>query len=516
MQTIWQSLIWREWHEHKWKLAALSAIMLSLQFVLIWAEPKFVTLVGPLSGLMAIAPLAVFVAMGTAAGERSEGTLAFVRGLPAERWRIAAAKTAAGAMVLLLPTLLATLLPMCWLAILGRARDKIDLSPLQGAGPFECLAISGLLAAGLAMSCFVWTLAFGIRKQTEIRAGLSGAGVLLAALALLVVRQEFRSISNPTFAMRLVNGINEVGPLGFSLIWDPLVSPWRVAASQLATCSLVLGWSIRRYGGERIVAKGSLTAARTVRGQSIASKRRAIRPAWRTTLAAIAWKQVREAAPFCFVGVVLFLLSVIGLRLLNVADDRFPEGLADAGVTVGMVVALLIGIGTFIGELQGRMLDFWRSRPIEPALWFWTKFVTGLAAAALLLAAPIACSGVYGVTVILVSLPWLAVVYSLAVCMTCCVRHAFYAGILSFTAASFLFVLSEGHKKWLDVVSYYVVLERARVLQFGEWLTGVYLPFLIAATSLAAAIAFAAWLAVKRDLGPHRISRAARTAHPSR
>lgn len=181
-----------------------------------------------------------------------------------------------------------------------------------------------------------------------------------------------------------------------------------------------------------------------------------------------------------------------------------------------MVVALLIGIGTFIGELQGRMLDFWRSRPIEPALWFWTKFVTGLAAAALLLAAPIACSGVYGVTVILVSLPWLAVVYSLAMCMTCCVRHAFYAGILSFTAASFLFVLSEGHKKWLDVVSYRVVLERARVLQFGEWLTGVYLPFFFAATSLAAAIAFAAWLAVKRDLGPHRISRAARTAHPSR
>ena len=43
MQTIWRSLVWREWHEHKWKLAALAAIMFPLQLFVIVTDPGLTT-----------------------------------------------------------------------------------------------------------------------------------------------------------------------------------------------------------------------------------------------------------------------------------------------------------------------------------------------------------------------------------------------------------------------------------------------------------------------------------------
>jgi hypothetical protein len=201
--------------------------------------------------------------------------------------------------------------------------------------------------------------------------------------------------------------------------------------------------------------------------------------------------------------------------MLNAERGEFAEALSAAGISVAMLAGLLVGIGTFIGELQPRTMDFWRSRPIEPAFWFWTKYFTGLAATSLFLATPIAASGREGLLMALVSLPWLAIVYSLAVCLTCLVRHSFYAGVLSFTIALFLFVLSAVHKEWLNVVSYLVVLHRAHNLALGDWLISVYAPYLAITTFAAASIAFAAWLAVKRDFGSHRLSRIGRALRAS-
>ncbi|HVW36403.1 MAG TPA: hypothetical protein VHB99_03825, partial [Pirellulales bacterium] len=237
------------------------------------------------------------------------------------------------------------------------------------------------------------------------------------------------------------------------------------------------------------------------------------RPGWRTAAAAIAWKQAREAAPFCLVGIVLVL--GFWFWMLSMQSGEFAEALSTAGITVAMLAGLLVGIGTFIGELQPRTMDFWRSRPIEPAFWFWTKYVTGLAATSLFLATPIAASGREGLVMALVFLPWLAIVYSLAVCLTCLVRHSFYAGVLSFTIALFLFVLSAVHKEWLNVVSYLVVLHRAHNLALGDWLISVYAPYLAITMFAAASIAFGAWLAVKRDYGSHRLSRIGRALRAS-
>lgn len=512
MNTIWRSLLWREWHEHKWKLASLATILVSLEIAAIWGEPVVAMTGGP---LFAIIPLAVFIAMGTAAGERTQGTLPFARSLPAKLWQTAVAKLAAGGLILLASIFFASLLPLAWLAALGWKGPVIPGDLFKGIGPFEMILYAGLLAAGVTMSCFTWCVEVGVNRATEIRAGLSGAALLLTALLFRVIDDRFRATPDPTLAIRLLGRCNEFGPLGLTLLFDPLVSPWRVVFSQLATYAVLFAWSIHQYGRVEPIERRSSEADDSCSDIKRGTQPKAIRPAWRTAAAAIAWKQAREAAPFCLVGALLIVGFAGWLSMLDAQRGEFAEALSVAGITVAMLAGLLVGIGTFIGELQPRMMDFWRSRPIEPAFWFWTKYFTGLAATSLFLATPIVASGREGFVMALVFLPWLAIVYSLAVCLTSLVRHSFYAGVLSFTLALFLFVLSAVHKEWLNVVSYLVVLHRAGNLALGDWLTSVYAPYLAITTFAAASIVFAAWLAVKSDFGSQRISRVGRALRAS-
>ena len=506
MQTIWRSLVWREWHEHKWKLASLAAIMLSMQAAAIWGDPQFVTLAAPISAFFVVAPLAIFVAMGAAAGERTAGTLAFARSLPANRSLWAASKLTAGAATLLASIVLASLLPLAWLGMLQWKGSEIHESPFKGVGPFESLVFSAMLAAGMAASCFAWVAALGANKASEIRAGLSGAALLLIALLFKVLDAKYRHMPDPGFGIQLLSSLNEIGPLGLTLLLEPPASAWRVVALQLATWASLTGWTLHRYGRTEDLAASSPGAGRAFGGGYSGSKRTFIRPACRTMLGALVWKQTREAAPFCLTAALLVAGFGGWVRMMNLSEEEFEELLAVIAIWAAMLTGLLIGIGTFIGELQERVLDFWRSRPIRPALWFWTKYFTGLAAAALLLAIPIGASGQYGCNLALVFLPWLAIVYSLAVCLTSLVRHSFYAGVLSFTLALFLFAFSMPHKAWLNPVSFSVVLYRAQESTFADWLVYVYVPYSTILISIAAAIALTAWLAIKRDLGSHRIS----------
>ena len=75
MRSILHSLAWKEWHEHKWKLASLVAILSGitsytmLNVVRGASEGALVAVRVVL--VMCIVPLAIFVGLGTAAGERS-------------------------------------------------------------------------------------------------------------------------------------------------------------------------------------------------------------------------------------------------------------------------------------------------------------------------------------------------------------------------------------------------------------------------------------------------------------
>ena len=106
-----------------------------------------------------------------------------------------------------------------------------------------------------------------------------------------------------------------------------------------------------------------------------------------------------------------------------------------------MLWPVVVGSGLYSADLGSGLGTFWRTRPISPDLWFWTKFVVGLAAVVGLLD---------GVTMLVswkapraemtTLMSWAyvgcfpiihALIYALAVLGTCWFRRPVIGGILA-------------------------------------------------------------------------------------
>ena len=98
---------------------------------------------------------------------------------------------------------------------------------------------------------------------------------------------------------------------------------------------------------------------------------------------ALAWLQACELGPLLMTGIAI----VIGLTLFGRFMQRdwvqsFISVLRFVSVRdmpLGVVLSLVIGITSFSADLHPDVFAFWRSRPINPSVWFWTKFVSGAA-----------------------------------------------------------------------------------------------------------------------------------------
>src|SRR3972149_3351379 len=110
MRSVWHSLAWKEWQEHKWKLASIVAILwgVTALALLMAGQEMFDLALGLL--FLSIVPLAVFVGLGAAANERSSGTLPFLQSLPVPMWRVALSKLLFGLLTIIAPIVLTVLL----------------------------------------------------------------------------------------------------------------------------------------------------------------------------------------------------------------------------------------------------------------------------------------------------------------------------------------------------------------------------------------------------------------------
>jgi hypothetical protein len=237
-----------------------------------------------------------------------------------------------------------------------------------------------------------------------------------------------------------------------------------------------------------------------------------IGPARRSPLTAVLWKQVRESGPIALAGlaVVVAVVVVVAIGDLNWylgVPRRLAEMFAGICVSMGMAVAMVVGIGAFFYDTGPQLNTFWRSRPISPNLWFSSKILTGLA---ILLAAvyiptllALAASGM--ITEEIMREPQVLIfpaahmaIFAAAVAMTCLVRHAVYAAILSIPATFIGVLMVSGalfvaaRLGWLgeDVRDDWYQQERYAVLIYGGGLTlSVLVNTLLA------------WLAMRYDLG---------------
>jgi ABC-type transport system involved in multi-copper enzyme maturation permease subunit len=160
-----RSLLWKEWHEQRWKLAFGSLILAA--FALVGLRARVIADATMLEAvcLIAVPLLSVLSSTGLVPAERDEGTLETLLALPVHPAIIFAVKSLVGVLLCTVPIILA--------AAVGVA--------VAGGREISAAAIVGLHLRTLAatLSLYFWMLALTVRLPTETRAALVTMGVLM-------------------------------------------------------------------------------------------------------------------------------------------------------------------------------------------------------------------------------------------------------------------------------------------------------------------------------------------------
>ncbi len=447
MRTIWHSLAWKEWHEHKWKLVAITAVLWGVAALVLCFDDLGDTF-GQAIALVAICivPLSVFVGLGAAANERSRNTLPFLQSLPVPMWQAALTKLLIGFATLFAPIVLTVgFLYVCRIGLGFAGVDYtsavhfVEKNSLTGRWYFDCV----LLSAPVAASFFIWAAAAGVNRKDEVSAGAVALAVMVGWYLLLVISGYLLYYPHAIPKWFFATAIS-TAPAGFLPLSDSMYFRFLPIGAGIAffTHLALATWYVRRFGRVANLEIHSPQAAVRDRDASWL----AIAPR-RSAFTAIAWKQCRESGPLVLVGLaglvgVVALLAVGESSELNYAwrPDQFAEMVAGVSVVVGFFVAIVVGIGVCLGDVEPGMNTFWRSRPIDADLWFWTKYLTGLL---------VLLSAMYGPLLVtlfalhpdpgdeffrhnfaIMPVAHIAI-FAAAVMTTCLVRHAVYAAILS-------------------------------------------------------------------------------------
>lgn len=403
MNSIWQSLLWKEWREQRWKMAALTAVLLATPAIIV----ALMTRMGPTelteasltistTVLFPYALLAgMFVGMNVAAGENSRGTARFLASLPTPSWVSAVAKVSVAMLVIALPAVM--LMIALWLVStaqfpqpmqveVGSSVHKNNL-PWGMENLFVAFAVAGILGT---WSVFLWTIAGGVNRSDEVRAGavaflLGAAGWLgfagLQAIANEAAVRGFDTESLAPIVFPLIAALpGGPGAVNAFVVKSAeyLGIGWMgMAASALVSHALLLTWFLKRTG--KVPAR-----AKYHRGLDweVFGARRVSSLPLRSPVDAIIWKQVREIAPLALVavaGVLTLAPLVYWFDRMGRGNNRFGDILGSMTIAVAALVALVTGIGLLYEDYSKGVERFWRSRPLNVNLWFWVKYGTGLA-----------------------------------------------------------------------------------------------------------------------------------------
>jgi ABC-type transport system involved in multi-copper enzyme maturation permease subunit len=524
MRSIWYSLAWKEWHEHKWKLAALTAVLCGVNLLLL-REPVQDTL-GVCFWTTAVVtmPLALFLGVGAAAGERSQRTAEFLAALPVPSWRVALVKLLAGLSVLSIAIAATYFATYWWTSSLESSPTMTDMvrqawpifpRPYRSGNWFVTSALATMM---VAVSIFLWTAATGLHRSDEISSGARASLIMMAwwgGMLLLAMQLDKEWFEGP--AKKLIDAIVLASPAGVLVSLSSQTPPaWLTSALPrqfgLAVHLGIAAWFVYAYarvndGWPR--RKASRFDVEELIGW--------LGPPRKSPVAVIAWKQIRESTPVVLVGVgaalliaTLFFasewsrLSVSSRQRSLVAD--FAEVCGSLIAVFSIFIALVVGVGAALVDLSPPLNNFWRSRPINPDVWFWTKFIVGFLVLVITLLVPVlALAGIarhYGSTHLwrafesldaLIFIGVCASLYVSAMAMTCLVRQPIYGAILGIAVP---FIAPTLALLGLVVVDKYVWPDIG--LKFEPHMN-VAMPVTVAVGVSAALVV--GWLAVRNDWG---------------
>jgi hypothetical protein len=177
----------------------------------------------------------------------------------------------------------------------------------------------------------------------------------------------------------------------------------------------------------------------------------------RSPIAALAWKGARESGVLgAQVLLAALLLSWFASPFMAMSDE--PRGLlALMGRSLpfflllgGFLLAILVGVGAVVGDVQPAVNIFWRSRPISPAAWYWTKYALGVATLLVAIELPLLLlnrgpsdpSDFMDRGLFWLMLLWNAT-FSFALTATCLVRLPAHAAVLAIGTTGILYAALE-------------------------------------------------------------------------
>ncbi len=466
------SLLWKQWRETRGILAIFTAWMTIAVCYAIAYElgHHYRAVVGHFSGWALLYSLfaAVVLATRTSHGERTDGTIAFSAALPISMRRIATIRIASAVATLGIPLVIAAGVLSMALACglveqvgprLGRAYTQLPQretaalpTSLEQLWSIAAIAILG----GVELLLLLSLLGCYLRSQAQI--GLMGAvmalGSMIAATALW-----FRDCSPQN---QLIYGI--LLPQSLAIQWSYGEELGYYTDHELAQYRwIAMGLSLPVLA---IIGHLFITRYGALRGSSTPAKRRRFRIAFPPILAripirlpgrlpAMIWLELRQSMPLAAFGLLLgVLMSIASVLIEHQHGYSFGTSLLmdmpHSTAAVAMLWAIVVGSGLYSADLSSGLGAFWRSRPIAPDLWFWTKFVVGLAAVmGVLDGATILISWKTPPATMTTGMSWAYVgcfpifhslMYALAVFGTCWFRRPVIGGILAILGYTLLHV----------------------------------------------------------------------------
>src|SRR5580765_6078047 len=160
-----QSLLWKEWHEQRWKLAFGSLILGAFALIGLRARVVADEMLLEWICFLAVALLPVLASTGLIPSEREDGTFETLLSLPVAPRRIFMVKFWMGIVLTTGPLIVAGVVSLF----------------LAGGRELSSGAIAALYGKSLAASVvlFLWMFALTVRLPTETRASLIAMAVLI-------------------------------------------------------------------------------------------------------------------------------------------------------------------------------------------------------------------------------------------------------------------------------------------------------------------------------------------------
>lgn len=475
MSPAFRSLLWKEWSERRHLFWCGLGILLLFTGYCVAYEIEYRTRAFVAAFYSTCTTLgwmgAILLAMSTARGEYSQRTLQFSASLPVSLGQVAWARLIAAWVCLAGPILCVALLIAPFLAtgFIEQAglrtadygyENTVQLPDRPSVAKVEAIAFLGATTAlAVVVSIHAMTLVslIGTWARSEESVGFLGAIAALLSMSLTAIRSTFREMSYDTAA----DWIGAVVPESMAISWgygdwdgssyaDLEVAPLLLGplvANALFTLALA-AWFARRYGC-RANSLRSVVPRRSWRWiprlPALVS-RLGIR--WPDRFSALIWLNARQSVALCLAGLAMaVLITGVGFwesRQNESFVTHVTGELVSSTWFVGAFWGAIVAVAIFSSELKPGLEQFWRSRPISPRAWFWTKYIVGLAALLitldlvpmLLSRASVHQSDLPQVGMAYVAcVPLLhAMIYSMSVAAICRVRHPIHAAIVALMA----------------------------------------------------------------------------------